>query len=355
MKQKWFSILFLFALFSATEPTPSFSQDSEMNITGRPPDTPIQIFGNAWRIFLDGPITSNTPNKFEAYVIQNNIPANSLVYLNSPGGNLYAGMELGRLIRKFNFSVGVGKRTIGSNARSGIDKGGCFSSCTLAYLGGVFRYLDQDSRYGVHRFSFPEPARGSVDIAQVTSSEIVSYISAMDVDPELFKLSTLAASSEIYEPNRATLEALNVINNGATRSVWTVESVDGLLYLRGERKTAISGLNKFLVYCNKGNLILHTIFSTLGRDKELLSLPSHSLTVDDKIFPLNPTTKVIENYLFNSLYRLGSREVSALRAASTVGIAVRYNSEAPVFFGYSDMSFSAGRDKFGGIMNGCRK
>jgi hypothetical protein len=86
-----------------------------------------------------GVIDSAAPKRFEMYVQKNHIPDLSFVYINSPGGDLLSGIELGRLIRRFGFSTDIGKKSSRSDKRYDVDPGGCFSACAYTYLGGRFR------------------------------------------------------------------------------------------------------------------------------------------------------------------------------------------------------------------------
>jgi hypothetical protein len=332
----------------------AFSQERSMTIEGYPPDLPVEIAGNSWFLFLDGRIDADTPQRFERYLEQNNVPPRSHVIINSPGGNLFAGMELGRLFRKHGLSIDVGRKSLTSKKRFDTEIGGCFSSCAIAYLGGEFRYLKAGSRYGVHRFAFTKQSSADADIAQVASAEITTYIRSMDADVELFKLSTAAASSDMNEPDCATLERLNVINNGFSRPVWTIESAQGKLYLKGERSTALSGINKFMILCDDGTPLLYTIFDPVGRDKEVMAMPAHSLMIDGKVYPVKAVSREMKNGWFNSIYKLSNREIGALRSANHVGLAVRFTYEAGVFLGFDHMPISGGRDKLLGILNNCR-
>lgn len=332
----------------------ALSQEKSMTIEGHPPNLPIKIAGNAWFLFLDGRIDSDTPQRFQRYIEQNNVPPRSHVIINSPGGNLFAGIELGRIFRKHGYSLDVGKKSLTFKKRFDMEVGGCFSSCAIAYLGGEFRYLKVGSRYGVHRFAFTKQSGADVDIAQVASAEIISYIRSMDVDVELFRLSTIAASSDMNEPDRATLVRLNVINNGFSRPVWTIESAEGKLYLKGERSTALSGINKFMIFCNAGAALLYTIFDPVGRDSEVMEMPAHSILIDDKVYPVEVASKEMKNGWFNSIYRLSTREIAALRSAKHVGIAVRHTFDAGVFLGFDNMPLTAGKEKLLGILNSCK-
>ena len=90
----------------------------------------------------------------------------------------------------------------------------CASACTLAFLGGRFRFIDEKSIYAVHRFYFPENTADTGDVAQILSSAIVQFMRDMGVDPKLFTLSTGAGKSEVVIPTRQQLIDFNVVNNG---------------------------------------------------------------------------------------------------------------------------------------------
>jgi hypothetical protein len=61
-----------------------------------------------------------------------------VVLLASPGGNLFAGLRIGKLIHLKKFSTAVP------------DGPGCASACAIAWLGGVIRYMGQTARVGFH-------------------------------------------------------------------------------------------------------------------------------------------------------------------------------------------------------------
>lgn len=60
------------------------------------------------------------------------------VAFDSPGGNLFGGLEVGELMREQNLVTRVPS---GSS---------CASACVYAFLGGRIRYVDPGSRVGVH-------------------------------------------------------------------------------------------------------------------------------------------------------------------------------------------------------------
>ena len=333
----------------------SADAQSNMTVKGFPPELPIEIAGNRWFVFLDGDIDPDAPQRFERYVTQNRIPDRSIVYLNSPGGSLAAGLELGRLFRKYGFSTDVGRKSPFSSKSSDIDEGGCYSACAYAYLGGQFRYLRQSSRYGVHQFKSVRADDRVEGTAQVISALAVEYMRSMDVDPDLFTLSAAASPDGMQEIDKATLERLNVVNNGRTRPVWTIESTDGQLYLKGQRTTEESGINKFILYCEKRRAFLIAIFDALRRDTELMNMAAHSLLIDGQAYRLSPKSKRIQNGLFNVTYPLSQKETAALRKGENVGVAIQVSYGAPIFLGFEGMSIGSGRPKLVGILDQCAR
>lgn len=218
----------------------SFSRaEDQLSIRGFPPTLPIEIAGDDWFIFLEGVIDHDAPRRFETYLQTNKVPPRSLVILNSPGGDLLAGIQLGRLFRQYGLTTDVGVKPPNTPQRFNVLPGGCFSSCSYAYLGGVFRYMQKDSKYGVHRFARRTTDASDSDVAQIASALIVEYLSAMGINPALFKASVVASPAEMNELSRETLEQLSVVNNGITKPTWTIESVAQRLYFKGEHDSCL--------------------------------------------------------------------------------------------------------------------
>jgi hypothetical protein len=313
-----------------------------------------RLVGSAWWIYISGEIQPGAASKFEEFVVQNRVPIRSLVVLNSPGGSLYEGMELGRIIRKHRLNTDVGIRKASKRGYREYVGGGCFSSCSYAFLGGVFRYLHEGSRYGVHRFySNTASYANSMDAAQITSAEIVSYVREMGIDPEIFTLSTKAGADSIYLPPRSLLEKLGVVNDGWTRPKWSIESIAEGVYLKGERDSQY-GLNKFIMYCsNPNSMVLHIIFDTQGHQEEVRAMNAHSLVIDGKDKPIEPFAKVIENGSANILLTLSNEELTEIMHAKSVGVIVRPNYESPFFLGFNAMPFEEGAAKLVGVISAC--
>jgi hypothetical protein len=351
----WVRLLIAIIFNSQISFLAAFAQEPKiMTIFGAPQNPTMQIvLGNAWALYLDGSIDLDAAKRLEAYILQNEVPRQSWVILNSPGGSLFGGMELGKVIRKYDFRTDIGERKQNQSRTLEYDVGGCYSACTLAFVGGSFRFLNRGSHFGIHRFAFTSPQNSESDLAQVASASIVSYLRSMSVDPDCFTLSTRAGPSEIYEPSLQVLEKLNVVNWGFNKPRWSVESNKGYVYLKGERETEY-GINKFLMYCpDRQRMALHVIFDPQGHEKELMRFQAHSLVIDGEPRAITPHDKTITNGWFNSTYVLTAEQLSAIRKAKSVGIIIQMAYGAPVFLGFNNMPFEEGAEKLTGLANMC--
>lgn len=86
-------------------------------------------------IFIEGELSYGDQDRF----VQAALPVSrAVVILHSPGGNLKAGLEIGKAIRLKGFSTYV---------PGGLS---CASACALAWLGGIKRFADNQSEIGFH-------------------------------------------------------------------------------------------------------------------------------------------------------------------------------------------------------------
>lgn len=133
----------------------------------------------------------------------------SVVGFNSPGGNVFKAMELGRLIRAFRLTT--------LQLRS-LD---CSSACALAFMGGVTR-IAEPGAIGVHKSSFgPEvsiSAADAVSAVQQLTAEVISYMIEMGVDPALLQLSLQYERDDIRYLSRSEMERYRVATTGSQDS-----------------------------------------------------------------------------------------------------------------------------------------
>lgn len=161
-------------------------------------------------MFAAGRIDEYAAERFEGVVRKRRPPPGLTVYFDSIGGSPYQAMKLGRAIRRLDLNTAVGKA---SNDPSGsyAARGGCYSSCAYAFLGGKSRSVGMLSEIGVHRFTTPGkvPVQ-AIAVGQMLSADLVAYMLEMGVDPELFVIAARTPNGRIYTLTLAELERLRV-------------------------------------------------------------------------------------------------------------------------------------------------
>jgi len=120
--------------------------------------------GCANYILAQGVITPETPARFLAFLKspqsanEEGAPARGWrVFFDSVGGDLNAGLALGRILRKGGFDTVVGDEygEFGGTPikqRVVLHDSGCFSACAYAFMGGSNRQVRKDNALGVHQF-----------------------------------------------------------------------------------------------------------------------------------------------------------------------------------------------------------
>lgn len=123
------------------------------------------------------------------------------VVFDSPGGNPYAAMKLGRLIRSFQLNTLQIKQLE------------CSSACALAFLGGVQRMALPGS-IGVHRTSFVTTAPYSRDEAvawiQESTADLLAYLEEMGVDAGLLQFALRYDQNDMRYLSASEMASLRV-------------------------------------------------------------------------------------------------------------------------------------------------
>jgi len=117
-------------------------------------------------LFLDGEITNDMYGEFRRALVENNI--HTLV-LNSPGGNLYEGLQMAGTI--FD-------RQLTTYIPEGAD---CASACSIMYLAGKKRY--SRGQLGVHQSAYSDDVSKQKDVvgkidyeSQITTADIIQHL-----------------------------------------------------------------------------------------------------------------------------------------------------------------------------------
>lgn len=148
------------------------------------------------QVYLYGNIDAGAPERFEALLRSGKVPRGSDVYLNASGGDLQAGMALGRLFRAnmITTHLGVPRRT--SRSPAAPREASCLGPCTLAYLGGVYRWAPTgNDRFGTL------PA----DPTLTSAGGVAAYLKDMDIHPEWLRP---------VAPQSGTLTNEDLVNSG---------------------------------------------------------------------------------------------------------------------------------------------
>ena len=316
---------------------------------------------SSWNIVIEGEIDSGAPARV-ADALKKAGKDGADIFINSPGGNVYAAMQIGRLIRQAGASTHIGSLVSDPSAifpdKPGIKhiSGYCLRACSLGFLGGVYRYATKESKYGVHRFSSKTgPTNSDMNAAQIISATVSSYIREMDVEPDLFDLIVQEAKDDIRIVSNAELVRLNVINNGRKKAEWSIEILEGRQYLRGVQDTK-SGLGKAVLVCG-GDRVDYLSFYLTGSEKAK-SIASggwyHSLLIAGETVALtNPLEAKATSNEISMRFSLSRDQAMAISSSPSMGHAMQLGRDAPTFVGYTIDIPPSSSQKVGTFIRNC--
>lgn len=216
-------------------------------------------------ISAQGRITDETPDQFRTFMETN--PDGFAVVLNSEGGSLTGGLELGRLFREFGLSTSVGRVAHGSSYTDEVfNDARCVSACAYAFIGGTSRSIREGNSIGFHQFFNPAFLQAAAEVAgnqnyimnardQYVSGVIVEYLVEMGIDPRLYQLaSKVGPDDPIRFVGQDEQLEFGIANGSDGLGEWSILAFgDGVL---AEAETAISE-RKVRLYCsNDGNFYL---------------------------------------------------------------------------------------------------
>lgn len=141
-------------------------------------------------IMAEGDVEFGDAERLSAFLAKQPPKTNTAVYLASPGGNLYEGMQLGYFFRD-NFI-----RTVVEGGRL------CASACALAFLGGVdntgqpWRSSSSNSRLGFHAFSSLGTPLNEDEVQQIVA-DVLAYSRDVYAPLDLLILTFSTPSNEI--------------------------------------------------------------------------------------------------------------------------------------------------------------
>ena len=209
-------------------------------------------------IQADGTITDDTPQQLRQFLADNNVPPKSWVYFTSRGGSVDGGLEIGRIIRqhRLNTTLQAHDRISASTIEAFKQQriwdvldmpehaktadlsfpdnarwpSYCISACTLAFLGGVERFVGTFGIFAVHQFKFRcdenstdkvciDPSE-SVSESQKLSAKIAQYLEEMGIPQSFLHDMVLANPSNLNILRDKELEKYQISNWGAVFHDW---------------------------------------------------------------------------------------------------------------------------------------
>jgi hypothetical protein len=325
-----------------------------MDFLGVPPDwMRLLLGGTSWQVFASGNVNLHDHEKLEQFLQENNVPYGSEIWIHSGGGSLIGGMNLGKVIRDHGMIAHVGRQGKFKDGFQETLDGYCMSAAALAFLGGDFRFVGERSQYGVHRFTVENATPKDIQDAQKILASVIEFIDLMGVNIELFSIASEYAPDDIFVIPTPTLKRLNVVNDGFKPSVWSIESLDGALYLKGARDT-IHGVQKFLVvFPSSGNMWMHIIFDGGKNADEVLSMESDRLLIDGEYFLLHDlrVSRFSDHGRINMMYRVSTEVLDKLKGAKKIGFILQQVADELIFVGYDQFPFEDGASTLPGLIS----
>ncbi|MCO4316325.1 hypothetical protein M8997_003945 [Phyllobacterium sp. 21LDTY02-6] len=322
-----------------------------------------RMFGGHYSINLFGPIKLGDDIRFQEFLAQCAPPPRTPVYINSTGGDVETAIKIGQLIRGEWFSTHIGSFVLDHDRhhehyvpRKHIP-GRCLSAATLIYLGGRLRYFDNDAKFGVHQFSFKDPAPDHVGRSQVLSAKIARFIEDMGITSEFLNISTAAPGDKIKLLEADELERIGVVTGGETDVTWSMQARNNTLYIRGERDSLYGHHKVMLGHTRSGGFYFHAVIEAQGREDELISFPVVEINVEASSNNIDISERAFRaavGIYVNVFAKLEHNEAAVIANSIGFGIQIRAAHDAGMFLGIAPMKTDNGKDQLLSFYNNLR-
>ena len=138
-----------------------------------------------------------------------------VIELASPGGDVIAAIEIGRIFRQHLFWTQV------------VDFGsGCYSACVLLLAGGAVRTAIAESKVGIHRPRFDAAYFANLDADTARkryasmAASVRSYLEEMGISPRLFDMMMQVSSSSVRFLTQQELEETGLDGTDPAYEEW---------------------------------------------------------------------------------------------------------------------------------------
>ena len=302
-------------------------------------------------IHAEGVIDRDTPKRFEEFVAKyrrSTSDSAKTVVLHSPGGNLLGGMRLGEAIRRQGLDTRLaddGPKIPGKDAYADL-KSECYSACAYAFLGGVNRYIDKETRLGVHQFYSLEAVKNfdgkqfsgrDLSDQQRVYALLSDYVRAMGVDVRLVEVAaTVPPNAPIRFVTEAEAAAWRIDTTSPPPSRWEMKPYTGgvVATIRQLQGGGYQGYEALLhVSCRSGRPgVLDFTFvrqvpghaEAYARRANLEAEPVTEVKADDTLVARAPFGGVaaLDANLVSFSFAVGPETLKPLRTATTLSVGV---------------------------------
>ncbi len=215
------------------------------------------------QVYLFGPIDAGAPARFEKLTASRKVPPGSDIYLNSPGGDLAAGLALGRMFRAGSMVTHLGVPRRGPHVNPGSKVSVCVNACVYAYVGGLYRWAPAgNDRLGLQASASTGNAPNAAGKSPPASGELAAYLRDMGIQADTF--ASLASSSEMVWLTLDQLGALDMVNNGYLPLTASHQLVSGAPKLVLDQLVR-GGEHKVELLCRPDGLTI-TTYDNMGGD-----------------------------------------------------------------------------------------
>lgn len=181
-------------LVAFTALTSAASAASITTLTQDPSDKESGFF----YVVVYGRIEPGDDAKFDKLVADKGIKS-AVVDLNSPGGEMYAGLGIGRSVKRHNFDTVVGGEST------------CTSMCALIWVAGMQRYYEGKAKIGFHSMAVADKKTGKVYGASNGGNALVgSYLSSLGMTDKAIFYLTSAPPNQLLWMNVKVAAALDI-------------------------------------------------------------------------------------------------------------------------------------------------
>jgi hypothetical protein len=217
------------------------------------------------QIYLSGAIDADAPRRVEALIRSWKIPPRSDVYLDSPGGDVNAGIALGRLFRTSSMTTHLGTPRRRQHSPSIPAPALCLDACAFAYFGGLYRWAPTGrDRIGLHGLSAMKTNSTGGDPAQ-RAAGVASYLKDMGIDAATLAPTPTASGDAMAWLSAEPMLSAGLANNGRLPLTATYQLSPGSAYL-ALNQIVRNGVYRMTIMCKPDGLTL-TSYYIVGADR----------------------------------------------------------------------------------------